>query len=57
MFKKLKQIYLDELFHPSFLSLFINPLYFLRKGLLRGISSYSHHIKGIMLAQKRKEIQ
>lgn len=49
MFKKLKQIYLDELFHPSFLSLFINPLYFLRKGLLRGISSYSQHMKGVML--------
>ena len=49
MLKRLKENYHNELFHPTFLSLFINPLYFLRKGLLHGIRSYSQYMEGVML--------
>jgi len=49
MIKKLKKIYAREQFIPSFWSIFINPYFFLRKGLLKGISAHSYHMKGVML--------
>lgn len=49
MLKKLKNIYRDEFFHPTPLSIFVNPAYFARKGLLHGVKEYSHYMKGVML--------
>lgn len=49
MIKKIKEIYIREYFLPSFLSVFINPYYFLRKGLYLGIKKYSSYMKGILL--------
>lgn len=49
MFNKLRNIYKNEHFHPSCLSIFINPFYFIRRGLLRGITSYSQYLEGAML--------
>ena len=49
MLKKLKEIYNKEQFIPSFLSIFINPYYFIRKGLLKDIKKNRHYMNGIML--------
>jgi len=49
MLEKLKRVYHHELFHPTILSVFINPLYFLRKGLWQGFTYHSQQMTGIML--------
>jgi SAM-dependent methyltransferase len=49
MLFKLKEFYKKEKFHPSFVSIFINPSYIIRKGLFRGVSSNAKYMKGIML--------
>lgn len=49
MLKKLKNIYRDEFFNPTFLSVFVNPFYFTQKGLVTGVKKYSHYMKGVML--------
>ncbi|NQV02783.1 MAG: class I SAM-dependent methyltransferase [Bacteroidia bacterium] len=49
MINKIKKIYQKEDFHPSLLSIFINPFYFIRKGLQKGISANAKYMKGLML--------
>ena len=49
MLSKLKKIYTREQFLPTFLSVFINPFYFLRKGLLLNIKKNKNYMKGILL--------
>lgn len=46
---KIKQLVIKENFNPSWLSIFINPLYFTRKGLFDGIKCNAKYMKGIML--------
>ncbi len=49
MLKKLEEIYLKETFQPTWMSLFVNPLYFIRKGLFKSIKSNAKYMKGKML--------
>lgn len=49
MIKRIKEIYAKEQFIPTFISLFINPFYFIRKGLFRGINLFAHNMRGVML--------
>lgn len=49
MIAKLKEIYRKESFHPTLLSIFINPFFFIRRGLSRSIKSNAKHMSGIML--------
>ena len=49
MLDKLRAIYRSELVYPSFLSVFINPFYFIRKGLWDGIKRNAHYMKGVMM--------
>lgn len=46
---ELKQMYLDSLFKINFLSIFINPFFFIRKGLIRGIKKNAHFLSGRLL--------
>lgn len=43
---RLKSFYRRELFYPSFLSVFINPYYIVRKRLLQVIRKLSHNMHG-----------
>lgn len=49
MLKKFKEIFNTQQFQPTFLGIFINPFYFLRKGLLREIKKNKEFIKGTVL--------
>jgi SAM-dependent methyltransferase len=49
MIHKLKQIYTKEKFSPSLLGVFINPYYFCRRGLYKGIDSNKRFMKGRLL--------
>jgi SAM-dependent methyltransferase len=49
MYKKLKQIYINEQFNPKILGLFVNPFYFARKGLYRNVSSMIFNLNGSLL--------
>lgn len=49
MIKKLINIYRREKLNPSILSLLINPYYFVKKGLIKGLKKNSHYMNGIML--------
>ena len=49
MIKKLKNLYFQEQFNPRFIGLFINPFYFARKGLYRGISELIVQLDGRVL--------
>ena len=49
MLKRLRELYRKEAFHPSIIGIFINPFYIVRKGLLNGIKSNSHNMRGVML--------
>ncbi|MDR3610074.1 MAG: class I SAM-dependent methyltransferase [Ignavibacteriaceae bacterium] len=46
---KLKIIYLRETFSPSLLGVFLNPFYFVRRGLYRAINSNKKYITGKLL--------
>lgn len=46
MLKILKLFYQKEQFCPGFFTLFLNPFYFARKGLLKSISKISYNIQG-----------
>jgi SAM-dependent methyltransferase len=46
---RLEEIYTKAMFTPSFLSVLINPLYFIRKGLYRGVVSKKSYLKGRLL--------
>lgn len=49
MNQKLKQFYLNEMFVPSVPGIFINPLYFIRRGLYKGITSNTEYLSGRLL--------
>jgi SAM-dependent methyltransferase len=46
---KIKKIYSKELFAPKFLGIFINPLYFIRRGIYKGIFSNKNYLRGRLL--------
>ena len=45
----ISDFYLKQRFFPNFLSLFINPFYFTRKGLLKSISCFKNILTGRLL--------
>lgn len=49
MINRLKKIYVDELFNPKFIGLFINPFYFARRGLYQNISELIPNLFGKLL--------
>lgn len=49
MLKRFKEIFNKQQFQPTFIGIFLNPFYFLRKGLLKGIKKNKKYIKGIVL--------
>ena len=49
MIHRLKQIYSKEQFIPSFIGVFINPFYIIRKGLYKGVVSNKKYLKGRLL--------
>jgi SAM-dependent methyltransferase len=46
---KLKKFYIKEMFSPSFLGIFINPFYFVRRGLSSSIVSNKKYLTGKLL--------
>ena len=46
---KLKKLYNKSLFQPTFLGLFFNPFFIIRRGLYRGISQFSGYLHGRLL--------
>lgn len=49
MVAKLKQLYNKSLFQPTFLGLFFNPFFIIRRGLYRAISQFSGYMQGKLL--------
>ncbi len=49
LIKKLLSIYKHELFNPGFIGAFINPFFFVRRGLVSGIKRYSKQLNGKLL--------
>jgi SAM-dependent methyltransferase len=49
MFERLLTFYKHQQFIPSLISIFINPSYFIRKGLYKHILENAGHLKGILL--------
>lgn len=49
MIQRLKRFYLKEMFMPSFLGIFINPMYFIRNGIKRGVLSNKKYLTGRLL--------
>lgn len=49
MLKRFKEIFNSQQFQPTLAGIFLNPFYFLRKGLLKGIKKNKKYIKGIVL--------
>ena len=49
MLNKLLKIYKNQTFNPGFIGIFINPFFFIRRGLLRGIKKYSKQLNGSLL--------
>lgn len=49
MIKKLKEIYQREQFNPKILGVFINPFYFVRKGLYKHIAELAKNVNGKVL--------
>ena len=49
MINKLFSIYKDQSFDPGFIGIFINPFFFIRRGLLRGIKKYSKQLTGCLI--------
>jgi len=47
--RTLKNYLYKQTFNPSFLGVFINPYYIIRRGLFRGIVSHATYLKGKML--------
>lgn len=46
---KIKKLFMKEQFNPSLLGIFINPFYFARKGLFKGIIDFLPELKGNLL--------
>lgn len=49
MVAKLKKLYNKSRFQPTFLGLFFNPFFIIRRGLYRGVSQFSGHMQGKLL--------
>jgi len=49
MIERLKRIYRKEMFNPGVLGIFINPFFFIRRGLHKGISSNVNFMQGEVL--------
>ena len=49
MIAKLKKLYNKSLFQPTFLGLFFNPFFIIRRGLYKGVSQFSGHMHGKLL--------
>lgn len=49
MINKLHSIYKLQTFNPGFIGIFINPFFFIRRGLLNGIRKYSNQLHGRLL--------
>ncbi len=49
MFRKIYKLYLQQQFEPSFMGVFVNPVYFSRKCLYHGIKKYSIQLEGRVL--------
>jgi len=49
MMQRLRRFYLKEMFIPSFLGIFINPMYFLRNGIKKGVLLNSKYLNGRLL--------
>jgi len=47
--KIFKTIYLRVRFRPTFLSVFIHPLYFIRRGIYKAVKSNAKYMEGILL--------
>jgi SAM-dependent methyltransferase len=49
MLKRLHKYYLHQLFDPNWFSIFINPFYFIRKNLKKGIAEFASNLNGKVL--------
>ena len=49
MINKLHSIYKSQTFKPGFIGIFINPFFFIRRGLLNGIKKYARQLNGNLL--------
>ncbi len=49
MINKLLSIYTHQTFNPGFIGIFINPFFFIRRGLVNGIRKYSKQLDGNLL--------
>ena len=49
MLRKLKNIYREQYFFPGFFGLFINPFYFARRGINKGVSRMATYLSGSLL--------
>lgn len=49
MLDRLRRFYRKELMTPTWLSIFINPFYFQRRGVAEGIRRNAHFMRGVML--------
>jgi SAM-dependent methyltransferase len=49
MLIKLKRIYMNQMYFPSLFGILINPYYFIRKGLFKGVLLNKNYLKGRLL--------
>ena len=49
MIAKLKRLYNQSLFQPTFFGLLFNPFFIIRRGLYRGVAQYSRYMRGRLL--------
>ena len=49
MIQRLRRFYLKEIFIPSFIGIFINPMYIIRNGIKKGVLSNRKYLKGRLL--------
>jgi len=49
LINKLLKIYKNQTFNPGFIGIFINPFFFIRRGLLNGIKKYANQLSGNLL--------
>ncbi|WP_257670752.1 methyltransferase domain-containing protein [Parapedobacter tibetensis] len=49
MFDHIKKLYNKSLFQPTFFGLLFNPFFIIRRGLYKGVSSFSNYMNGRLL--------
>ncbi len=49
MLNKFLSIYIKQTFNPGFIGVFINPFFFIRRGLFKGINKFSNRLSGTLL--------